>query len=129
MPALDLPVLVLDLYVVLLPAEVDADGLVTLAEGFLWLLTVLAGAFTVAEGLPATAVPLFTAALAGAELTRVAFVRPLVAAVLVDTLLAVADPDLDTLLLVPMPPLVETRLVNTRSDPVWRLPPCQRSSW
>ena len=126
MPALDLPVLVLDLYVVLLPAEVDADGLVTLAEGFLWLL---AGVFTVAEGLPATAVPLFTAALAGAELTRVAFVRPLVAAVLVDTLLAVADPDLDTLLLVPMPPLVETRLVNTRSDPVWRLPPCQRSSW
>lgn len=126
---LDLPVLVLDLYAELLLAEVDADGLVTLADGFLWLLTVLVGLCTVADGLPATAVPLFTAALAGAELTRVAFTRPLVEAVLVDTLLAVADPDLDTLLLVPTPPLVETLLVNTRFDPVWRLPPCQRFSW
>ena len=35
---------------------------------------------------------------------------------------------LPVLLAVAMPPLVETRLVNTLSDPVLRLGPCQLSS-
>lgn len=59
------------------------------------------------------------------EVTLVAVVLPVDCALDTDATLA----DLPVLLVVAMPPLVDTRLVKTLSDPVLYLDPCQLSSF
>lgn len=87
----------------------DEEDLVTDVEGLRWFDTV---AFLLAD------------ALAGDVATRVGAVLLLVTAD-VFALPDVCDElTLLTLLLVPAPALVETLLVNTRSDPVYLLFPC-----
>ena len=71
----------------------------------------------------------FALVLAGADVTRVAVLLLPDVEALADTRLAVVDAARDTLLVELVPLRVETRLVNTRSEPVYFLPPpLQRSS-
>ena len=111
---------------VLLLTDVDEAGRVTdVPPGFLWLETVPDDVLTVVVGLLVTfAVFLLTVVLVGVDVTRVATALPPPdEAAPDDTLLTADDSARLTLLLVPTPPLVETLLVKTRSEPVWRLPP------
>ena len=88
-----------------------------------------AGVVAVSAGLRAVVVTFLPAAvLTGADVTRVAVVLPLDAVTLEVTLLPDAASALLTLLAVPAPPLTDDPLVNTLPDPVYLLPPCQRSS-
>lgn len=109
-----------DLPVVLLLTDEDVvEGLVVPTVGFLWFTAVPAGAVAVMTGLRAVVLTFLPAAgLAGAAVTRVAVLLPLEEAMPDVTLLPVADSDLLILLLVPMPPLTDDPLVNTRSEPV-----------
>ena len=70
---------------------------------------------------------LFDEALAGAVATRVGVVL-LPDADVLTLLVGCAVLVLLTLLLLPMPPLVDTLLVNTLSDPVYLRLPCHLSS-
>lgn len=73
---------------------------------------------------------LFDEALAGAVATRVGVVLlPDADADVLTLLVGCAVLVLLTLLLLPMPPLVDTLLVNTLSDPVYLRLPCHLSSW
>ena len=111
---------------VLLLTDVDEAGRVTdVPPGFLWLETVPDDVLTVVVGLlVAFAVFLLTDVLAGVDVTRVATALPPPDEVAPDDTLLTADDSVRlTLLLVPAPLLVETLLVKTRSEPVWRLPP------
>ena len=103
----------------------DAGRVTDEPPGFLWLETVPADGLTVVVCLLVTfAVFLLTDVLVGVDVTRVATALPPPdEAAPDDTLLTVEDSVRLTLLLVPTPPLVETLLVKTRSEPVWRLPP------
>lgn len=104
----------------LLLTDVDVvEGLVVPTVGFLWFTAVPAGAVAVMTGLRAVAVTFLPAAvLTGAAGTRVALLLPLDEAMPDVTLPPVVDSDLLILLLVPMPPLTDEPLVNTRSEPV-----------
>jgi hypothetical protein len=104
--------------VVLLLTVVDEDALPVFGTGFLWFETVLAGVLVTVGRLVAVAGFLLTDVREGDVVTRVAVALEAEADVPVETLLVATDSDLLTLLLVPTPPLVETLLVNTRSEPV-----------
>ena len=129
----DPEVLLYDVPVGVRPAELPEmldEGRVEVATGFLWLAVVVRVTvlFTVLSA--AAADCLFTVALG--LVTRVAVVLPLEAEADELTLLAVPDCDaavLLTLLVLATPPLVDTLLVKTLSEPVCLRSPCQRSSW
>ena len=119
-----------DRLVVLLLTDVADEGLdVEPDTGFLWFETVLPAGLTADAGLVAgVALLRLTAVLAGADVTLVATallpaLPPPDATPPDAALLTVDDSARLTLLLVPTPPLLETLLVNTRSEPVYLLPP------
>lgn len=110
--------------------EMFDEGRVEVATGFLWLAVVVRVTvlFTVLSAAGADC--LFTVALG--VVTLAAVTLPLEtdddepARVAADDWVDVVRP---TLLAVATPPLVDTLLVNTLSEPVCLRSPCQRSSW
>lgn len=108
------------------------EGRVALAAGFLWLATVVRVTVLLTELSTVAAACLLIVEFEDGAVTRVAVVLPLDAAA--DELTLLAEPDCDdavllTLLALATPPLVDTLLVNTLSEPVCLRSPCQRSSW
>ena len=111
----------------------EVEGAVAVGDGLRWFDTVPAGRvvvvdgvlltlavflFTVAVFLLTVAVFLLAAALAGVAATLVAVVLPVEAVTPVEVLLPEVPEVLRLMLLIDVPPRVDTLLVNTLSEPV-----------